>query len=118
MPNAYSNQLAAASVQGWYVYVVTEEGNQYCKIGTALNPAYRFSGLGGGNPRILSCVALFHFRERDIAYRVEKWALQYMGEARQPKRDWCSGHYSVAIDAVIRGIIRAGVPDGTFRRTI
>jgi hypothetical protein len=88
MPNAYSDQVRAGVIHGWHVYVLSEEGDSYSKIGSALSVKYRVDGLRNGNPRILAVIQQWHFTSRAGARAVEARALALGDEYRLKNRDW------------------------------
>lgn len=100
MANAYSDQMRAGELHGWRVYVLSEEGDAYCKIGSALTVKYRVDGLRNGNPRVLTVVRDWHFSGRSIARAVEARALELGDEYRLKNRDWLKLSASRAIQLV------------------
>ncbi len=109
MPNAYSDQVDAGDIHGWHVYVLAEEGDEYCKIGSALTVKYRIDGLKNGNPRKLAVVADYHCQTRDAARAVEARALAMATAHRLPRRDWLKVSHLAAIGFVERAIADLGI---------
>lgn len=100
MANSYADQTKAGDMHGWHVYVISEDGNAFSKIGSALTVDYRLSSLGNGNPRKLTVVRDWHFTNRSGARAVEKRALDISGATRLTGRDWLRCPYWVAIEYV------------------
>jgi hypothetical protein len=97
---AKSDLLAASKIYGWHIYVISEAGNQFCKIGTARNLKYRIDGLGTGNPRPLKLVNSWHLSSRDEAFKVEREILNRLVECRVAGREWFECPPRVLVDAV------------------
>jgi hypothetical protein len=95
----FSHQTRMGEIHGWYVYLVEEEGSEFCKIGTALTIDHRLSGLQHGNPRPLSLAKSWHFASRKGALAAERKALELCGALRVVGRDWmkCSEIEAIAI---------------------
>lgn len=100
MGNSYHNQVRTGELHGWHVYVLSEEGGEYSKIGSATNIKYRVSGLRNGNPRDLSVACDWHFTGRAGARAVEARALKLAGSKRIPGRDWLRATPEQAIELV------------------
>lgn len=112
----YADQLRISEILGWNVYVISEEGDVYAKVGTALNPSYRLSGLQGGNPRRLSLARVWHVLSRQDAFNIEITALGLLGVVRLKNRDWIRCSASEAIHAVRNTLISLNI-NGTEVRT-
>lgn len=108
MANSYADQERAGEMLGWHVYVLSEDGDAYCKIGSALTVKYRVEGLRNGNPRQLIVVADWHFASRQDARAVESHALVLCAAWRLPGRDWLKMPSSSAIGFVVNAIAELG----------
>ena len=82
----------------WRVYILAEEGNEFCKIGSAANPKYRIDQLQAGNPRRIRMVSAWRLCNRDAALAVESLALKNAGLLRLDRRDWlqCTPEAAIA----------------------
>ena len=108
MANSYADQAKAGEMHGWHVYVLSEEGDAYCKIGSALTVKYRVEGLRNGNPRALTVRADWHFSSRQEARSVEARALMLSDPWRLLGRDWLKMPASNAVGFVVNAIAELG----------
>lgn len=104
MANSFADQTKAGDIHGWHVYVLSEKGNAFCKIGSSLTVDYRLQGLQNGNPRTLAVVGDWHLNSRAGARSVEKRALALASKYRLKGRDWLECPYWMAIEFVERAI--------------
>ena len=103
-------------MHGWHVYVLSEAGDEYCKIGSALTVKYRVDGLRNGNPRVLSVVADWHFSSRDSARAIESRALISASTFRLPRRDWLKMPSNAAVGLIDRAIAELGLPPDSIKK--
>lgn len=106
---SYADQFDSSSRHGWHLYLLTEDGGEYCKVGTALTVKYRVDGLRNGNPRKLVLVGDWHFPDREDALAVEALVLSLASSHRVPRRDWLKLDVSEAIGFVLRAIAMLGL---------
>lgn len=106
---ARSDLITISNKFGWHLYVLTEEGGEYSKIGTATNVKYRLAGLQNGNPRRLRIVGIWHLESRDAAFKVEIAALCRLGVARLKGRDWVKCEGEEARAAVLSVFRKLGI---------
>lgn len=104
MPNYVSDQIKAGQIHGWHVYVLEEEGGEFCKIGSAFTIPYRLGSLQGGNPRRLSVFRSWHLDDRESARGVEYEALKALSDCRLPKSEWVKFSPAAAA-AVVEAVI-------------
>ncbi len=109
MSNYFSDQNQLGKLWGWNVYVISEGGGEYVKIGTARSLLYRLDGLRNGNPRVLHIAKSWLLESRPAAFAVEKAALAACSGARLVGRDWVKCDAAAAIAAVEGAIVRLGV---------
>jgi hypothetical protein len=107
--NSYADQAKAGEMHGWHVYVLSEDGDEYCKIGSALTVKYRVEGLRNGNPRDLKVVVDWHFASRHDSRSVETRALILCADRRLPGRDWLRMPASSAVGMVVNAIAELGI---------
>lgn len=98
-----------SEIYGWHVYVISEEGGEFSKVGTSLRPNLRIDGLQNGNPRPLRLVAIWHLKTRGDALLLEARILARLGEARLSRRDWVRQPASVVIDELRATIKSRGI---------
>lgn len=109
MSNDRASQLKTSEIHGWHVYVISEEGREFSKIGSACRPQYRIDSIRNGNPRKLEIIKTWHLNSREIARRVEREAILSM-PSRVKNRDWIAGSPEDAISAVEAAISKIPSP--------
>jgi hypothetical protein len=111
MGNSYADQIRTGDIRGWHVYVIAEEGDAFCKIGSAVTVVYRLQQLQNGNPRRLRLIADWHLSSRDAARAVESHALASAGLLRLERRGWLECQPDAAVSFVRCAIARLGVTE-------
>lgn len=96
---------------GCYVLVITEGGDEFCKIGSAGTVAYFLQQPQNGNPRRLRLVAAWHVPSRAVALAVKCRALNGAGLLRLEGRDWLECHPDAAVSFVRCAMARLGVAE-------
>jgi hypothetical protein len=96
---------------GCHVYVIAEEGDAFCKIGSADTVAYLLQQLQNGNPRRLRVIADWHVSGRDAARAVGSHALISAGLLRLERRGWLECHPDAAVSFVRCAMARLGVAE-------
>lgn len=116
MANSFADQVRAGDRHGWRVYVLSERGEEFCKIGSALTVSYRIQSLRNGNPRPLLLVAEWVFASRQQARMVESRALINAGPLRIQGRDWLECSSTIAVDLIENAISELGLVPNPVKR--
>jgi hypothetical protein len=94
-----------------YLYVLAEEGEAFCKIGSASTPVYIIQQFQVGNPRRLRVVANWGFSSRNLARSVESRALDSAGLLRLDRRNWLECSPEAAVAFVKCAMARLGIEE-------
>jgi hypothetical protein len=107
----YDHLMRISELRGWHVYVLAEEGDAFCKIGTTSTPHHSIQQLQNGNPRQMRVVADWHFASRALARSVESKALDSAGLLRLERRNWLECSPEAAVGFVKCAMARLGIEE-------
>lgn len=91
------------------VYVLSAEGQPYCKIGISDDPIKRFNGIQSGNWNALVLSRHWWTSGRPLSYRVEQAVLKAMGD-RVERGEWLKATPEEIIEEVERQAVSMEIP--------